>query len=531
MMQPVPTLAATLERRPRLLLTLFCVLCWLPGFFTLPPGDRDESRFAQGTKQMIETGDYVRIMNGTEARNRKPIGIYWLQVPFVAAARAVGIADANPIWPYRVPSLLGGWVAVLATFAVGDRLFGRRAGLLAGAMLAGSVILAVETHIAKTDAALAGACAVMLAVFARAYGRVPVSAGQAALFWLAMAVGILLKGPIAPMIPALATMCLLVVDRRAGRAGGWWRALRPGWGVPLCVLAVLPWFVAIGAATGGRFFSEAIGGDLGRKVAGGDDAHGGPPGEHLLLLPLLLFPASLLLPDAARGAWRGRKEPAVRLLLAWLVPAWIVFELTPTKLPHYTLPLLPAVCLLCAAAVPALRGRWWARLLPGAGALVLALFAAALPIVTGAPPVLAAASVLAVLLVGVLAVRRPVAALVAAPLLYTAVVGAELPGDAPLWIGPQVAALHPPAPFGAVGYHEPSLMFSAGTDTRWMETAGAGADALASGRLASVLVADRDLPAFTQAAAQDGIVPRALGRVAGYNYSRGRRVVLTLFGR
>ena len=52
---------------------------WLPGFFSLPPTDRDESRFAQASKQMIETGDYVRIMNGEEPRNRKPIGIYWLQ--------------------------------------------------------------------------------------------------------------------------------------------------------------------------------------------------------------------------------------------------------------------------------------------------------------------------------------------------------------------------------------------------------------------------------------------------------------------
>ncbi len=52
-------------RRPRALLLAFCLLVWLPGFFTLPPTDRDESRFAQASKQMIETGDYVRIMNGT----------------------------------------------------------------------------------------------------------------------------------------------------------------------------------------------------------------------------------------------------------------------------------------------------------------------------------------------------------------------------------------------------------------------------------------------------------------------------------
>src|SRR5204863_2553045 len=116
-------------RRPRLLLTLFCVLLWTPGFFSLPPGDRDESRFAQATKQMLETGDFVRIMNGTEERNRKPIGIYWLQTPFVAAAQELGLARANPIWPYRIPSALGGLAAVLGTFALGEWLVGRRAAL------------------------------------------------------------------------------------------------------------------------------------------------------------------------------------------------------------------------------------------------------------------------------------------------------------------------------------------------------------------------------------------------------------------
>ena len=56
-------------RRPRLLLVAFCLLCWLPGFFTIPPSDRDESRFTQASKQMIETGDFVAIMNGAAARN------------------------------------------------------------------------------------------------------------------------------------------------------------------------------------------------------------------------------------------------------------------------------------------------------------------------------------------------------------------------------------------------------------------------------------------------------------------------------
>ena len=54
-------------------------------------------------------------------------------------------------------------------------------------------------------------------------------------------------------------------------------------------------------------------------------------------------------PAVVRSAWR--REPAVSFLLAWLVPSWIVFELAVTKLPHYVLPLYPAIAILIAVMV------------------------------------------------------------------------------------------------------------------------------------------------------------------------------------
>ena len=589
----MPSLLDT--RRPRLLLTLFCLVLWTPGFFTLPPGDRDESRFAQASKQMLETGDYVRIQNGTEARNRKPIGIHWLQVPFAAAAQGLGLAQANPVWPYRVPSALGGWVAVLAAFAAGRRLVGERAALLGAAMLAASVVLVVEVHIAKTDAALLGATTVAMGVLARAYLEpAGLRAGAAAVFWLAMAAGVLLKGPITPMVAALTAAALVAADWRGGaqagwRGAGWLRALRPAWGVPLMLAAVLPWFVTIGVATGGRFFADAVGGDLGRKLASGDDAHWGPPGLHLLLLPLLLFPLSALLPGAALAAWRGRRAAPVRFLVAWVVPSWLVFEAVPTKLPHYTLPLLPAVCLLAAWAVldPARAGlprwgRWLAAALPVLAAAVLGGAALAMPLALGLPWWLGVPGALAAALAGWAALlplptgeRRGEEALaaprgassaagprshrartaledphtpplvrfaaqsrkergLAAPLLgvvpvYWAVLGYELPRLSPVWIAPRVvAALPERGGLGTVGFSEPSLMFLAGTDTQWLLAADAPA-ALASGRVRTLLVGDRDRAAVLDAAARAGVRLQDVAEVPGVNYSRGRRVVLTLY--
>ena len=545
---PLPHGSLLDTRRPRLLLTLFCLLLWLPGFFTLPPGDRDESRFVQATKQMLETSDFVRIMNGDVPRNRKPIGIHWLQAPFAAAAEAAGLARENPVWPYRIPSLLGGLVAVLATFWAGRALVGERAALLGAGALAASVALTVEVHIAKTDAALLGATMLAMGVLARAaLDPTSVRPRHAALFWLAMGVGVLLKGPITPMIALLAAATLEAWERR----GRWLLALRPGWGVPLMLIVVLPWFAAIGAATEGRFFEDAVGGDLGRKLAGGDDDHWGPPGLHLLLLPLLLFPASAALPGALlgalRAAWEGSTSAPTRVLLAWIVPAWLVFELAPTKLPHYTLPLLPPLCLLLAAwALDPARAGLPRRLAALPAALVLLAAAAlgggalALPLVLGEAAWIGVPGLLAAGLAAWLALRdrnpaRAVTAgLAAAPLVYAAVLGWELPRLRPLWIAPQVveALASLPAPpgtrLGAVGFHEPSLMFLAGTGTRWLPTGWDGARALASGEVGRVLVGDRDMAAFGEEAARLGLATHALAEVDGFNYSRGRRVKLTL---
>ncbi|MHB0713385.1 ArnT family glycosyltransferase, partial [Roseomonas mucosa] len=196
-------------RRPRLLLSLLCLLLWLPGFFTLPPGDRDESRFAQASRQMVESGDWVRIRVQDEERNKKPVGIYWAQAGAVTALEAVGIPAQGRIWAYRIPSALGAWLAVLATFQFGRALVGRRAAFLGAALLAASILLCVEVHIAKTDAALLATVAASMGLMGRAY----LSPGtftprQAAGFWLALGAGILLKGPIGPMVPLLAGITL-----------------------------------------------------------------------------------------------------------------------------------------------------------------------------------------------------------------------------------------------------------------------------------------------------------------------------------
>ncbi len=124
-------------------LVLVSLACFLPGFASLHPMDRDEPRFAQASKQMLETGDFVDIRFQDEARHKKPAGIYWLQSAAVATAEALGSPRrAPPSRLYRIPSLLGAVAAVLLTYWAALAFVARREAFLAAAFMAASMILA-----------------------------------------------------------------------------------------------------------------------------------------------------------------------------------------------------------------------------------------------------------------------------------------------------------------------------------------------------------------------------------------------------
>ncbi|ONG46199.1 dolichyl-phosphate-mannose-protein mannosyltransferase [Pseudoroseomonas deserti] len=538
-------------RWPRLCLMLLCLALWLPGFASLPQGDRDESRFAQASRQMVESGDYVRIRFGEEERNKKPAGIHWAQAASVHVAETLGIGGRDQIWPYRLPSFLGALAAVLATFHWGRALVGRRAAFTAAAMLAASTVLVVETHIAKTDAALLGTVAVAMGLLGRAYlSPGTFSTRQAAGFWAVLGLSILLKGPIGPLVALLTVITLAAADR----AGAWLKVLKPAWGIPLMLAVAAPWFVAIGIATEGRFFADAVGGDMLNKVNSGEEAHWGPPGYYLLTFALSAFPAGFLVLRALPTAWRDRLNPGTRFLLAWIAPSWLMFEAVATKLPHYTLPVFPALMLLGAAwAMDPLRRpapRWLAWL----GAGLLSVVAVALGVAAGVLPWLAdhridplSLLVLPFALLLLWAVfaclrdnapgRAALAAAVLAVPIYAGVLGGLLPRLEAPWIGPRVAqtlaaqGLTPPGGegFGIVGYHEPSLVFATGTRTALLRDGTAAADYLAAAPGRVVAIGDRDLARFQAEAARLDLAPQPVGEVAGYNYTRGRRLVLRLF--
>src|SRR5436190_12682988 len=152
----------------------FLILCalvlFLPGFFNIPPIDRDEARFAQATRQMVETGDFVDIRFQEEVRYKKPVGIYWLQAAVVEAASKLGIPNAHlRVWLYRVPSLAGAIGGVLLTYWTALAFVSRRGAVLAALMMCSCLLLGVEARLAKTDAMLLLTTSAAMGAMARAY--------------------------------------------------------------------------------------------------------------------------------------------------------------------------------------------------------------------------------------------------------------------------------------------------------------------------------------------------------------------------
>jgi 4-amino-4-deoxy-L-arabinose transferase-like glycosyltransferase len=544
--------AVVSHRRVLSLLLRVSLLAFLPGFFQIPPVDRDEARFAQATKQMLETGEYVDIRFQNEVRYKKPVGIYWLQAAAVKAGEVLGVAEPRTtIWLYRLSSLLGAIGAVLLTYWAALAFVSRRASLVAALMMASSVLLGVEARLAKTDAMLLFASVAAMGAMGRVYlarrsaAEVAVGLKQPAILWTALAGGILLKGPLVLMFVVLAAATLSIADRSAR----WLWSLRPFAGFAWMILLVLPWFVAIIAKSGSDFFVQALGHDMLGKVTSGQEAHGAPPGFYFVLFWVTFWPGSVLAGLAVPAIWRLRREAGAQFLLAWLVPSWFVFEAVMTKLPHYVLPLYPAIAILIAGILDSgnlSKARWLVRgtvgwfLFPGAMAIAVLvafiMFGGDLGLI--AWPFSAAAVIFGLFAWWLYeadgperALLRGVVASIMVAITVYAVTFRLLPSLFPSAMIAQTIGMtecRSPHVASTFAYQEPSLVFLLGTDTRFTDGAGA-ADFLRGGPCHFAAVDPRSERAFAQRAELIGLRYSLMQRFEGYNISIGKPVSLTLF--
>ena len=542
-----------------LILLTFSLVVFIPGISNIPPLDRDESRFAQASKQMIETGDYVDIRFQETPRYKKPVGAYWVQA---ATVNILSPDKINSIWAYRIPSLLASLAAVILTYAIACLFVKREVALFSGILLASSFLLNAEAHMAKTDALL------LLSVLITQYGLARTYKGDISFlswlyFWAGLGLSILLKGPIVPVIILLAIVTLCCFDRNLNLI----KQLRPMTGVLVATAISLPWIIAVQISSSGAFLKKSIGVDLLPKLMGGVESHGMPPGYYLLMLMIAFWPSSLFLWPSLIHFIKAKKDIFFKFIIAWLVPAWIMLEIVPTKLPHYVLPLYPAIAITVAKAMDEIKfykislgsklysGLWFIL----SSSLIIASIFLANPNIelvasTGraidkkivfehiqnieTQQALLTFTLILISLAAVIFLWKSkfktsiLSIACCAVLFFIPLTHSKIP--AIKWAFPSAeiadfleATNRQDNKLISIGYHEPSLVFLNGTDT-YLASINDGVKKLKDEPNSLVLISHSKLKDFYLAATEAGITTKLIETFNSFNYSKGRNLVLNL---
>ncbi len=420
-----------------------------PGVVLLPAVDRTEIVYASASRQMLAEGNFTDPRFRGDQLRGKPIGAFWLQM---AASAMGGEAAKGQIAAYRLPSLAGVIVAVLATFWLLAPAMGARAALIAAALFAATPILAVLANLAVADGIALGAAAVAQLALLRVYcagGAEPNAAtpsprplpvvkddgerekaatglralrkwlspfsrketedtnGLALLFWAAQGIGVLINALAVPLLALSTVAVLLVFDRRPG----WLRRLNPIAGLPVLLVLGAPWLIARAIADGGAPFHGMSWDELLAALGGSQaDKWKAAPGSFTLAFALGFLPGALLLAHAFWRLWLERAEPLARFLFAWLTGYLLYLELLSGKPALYAVPpLFPAAAAAVVLAMtlgqpqtqPLVMPQrlfappWWAP-----AAVILAVYGALLWLMSAspAPAILAGCLLVAALL-------------------------------------------------------------------------------------------------------------------------------------
>lgn len=337
--------------RGRVAYALLLLVVLLAGLGRPPLFDVDEGAFSEATREMVASGDYGHTTLNGDDRFDKPIGVYWLQ------AASVGVFGVEP-FAFRLPSALSGWVMALALAAFAARRLGPGVGALVGVITVSSLGWSAILRAATADGLL-NLLIVLAALdlwrFAESGERAPVRRAYA---WVGL--GLLVKGPVAALVPGAAFILWALSSRRWDRL---WQAATDLWGWVTLLVIAAPWYAYAWHRHGMDFVDGFLLRHNLERFSGPMEGHGGSLAYYIAALPLLAMPWAPLLAVVAarvRSLWA---EPLARYLLVWGVFVLVFFSLSGTKLPHYVLygyaPLALLAARVAVEAGPRLRAVLW----------------------------------------------------------------------------------------------------------------------------------------------------------------------------
>ena len=341
------------------ILFIGCVLFHIVGTWTLPLIDRDEPRFAEASREMIQRGDYVVPYFNNQLRLDKPPLTYWAQV---ISYRIFGEND----FAARFPSALAAALIAVTIPVRGLRIGGERVGWRAAIIFT----LCLQTFI-HAKAAVADMWLALFVSTAHWSGLELLRDGlmnpehrrsndehRISVWWfffyISLALGFLAKGPIA-WVPLLTVGCTIFYAPNL-QLGRRFKFVR---GILLMLAIIAVWGIPALIRTHGEFFRIGIGRHVIGRSLGAMEGHGWDSlGGYVLLLPFYFltvfvsfFPWSIKLPSLLKRLWR-KHDNIDNYLFSGAAIIFIIFSLIKTKLPHYTLPAFGLLALLLARHWP-----------------------------------------------------------------------------------------------------------------------------------------------------------------------------------
>jgi len=338
-----------LTARPQRAMLFFSLVLLLAGNWILPLTDRDEARFAEASREMLQRGDFVVPWFNGAWRFDKPVFIYWCQM---ASYQVFG----ENAFAARLPSVLFTTATALLLVRWGRKRMNAQTGFLAGAMFVAGLHVAIIGRVATADMAMVFFST--LAVWSGWELTRPENNSRKIWWWIfyiTLALGFLAKGPVA-WLP-LGGMML----GRAFRKNSFRLPLNETVvGLVVAVALAALWGIPALTQTGGKYFDIGMGQHVFKRAIAVNDSHGlaGTLG-FIALLPLYFvtffasfFPWSTRVPSALRRWWPERQRDDLGwYLLTQAALVFVVFSLVKTKLPHYTMPAFPCIALWLARQI------------------------------------------------------------------------------------------------------------------------------------------------------------------------------------
>ena len=317
---------------------------------SLPVLDRDEARYVQSSKQMVESNNYLSIKFQEDYRSKKPIGIYWLQaitINLLADVKQVTNFKYevlnDDVWKYRIVSALAVLFSVLLLYLSGKKIITSKASFYSSLILAASLLVIAEAHIAKTDSILLFLSTIIFITLFKYYKQIgDKNIMNFMILWVSMGLSVLIKGPVLIVLFSSSIMLISLL----GKNIRWIKNTKPFLGIILVILISVPWFFFMPSEEQRNFLQESFFHDFLGKVRSVQESHGGFPGYYLIGLLFFFFPFSIFFIPLIHFLKISIRDKNIVFLLCWILPTLIIMELIPTKLPHYILPIYPAIAVL-----------------------------------------------------------------------------------------------------------------------------------------------------------------------------------------